>query len=125
MATAKKTWAAATTIIAAASVTDTPVNSTTVDMVTNGYEGTHITVDADFPGGPTDHLEVYVETSIDGTNFDEVPYQAFVVRNETDPSQLSLILKDVAYFRITVNASGVTDTITVTVKERSWRFDIT
>lgn len=117
----KKEWAAEATIMNAVAVT-TGSNSSNVDLETGGYEGTHVTVEGDFPGSPSDDLEVYVQASLDGSNYDDTALYSFVIDKDTDPNQASLIIKDVAHFRLFVKRSGSTDTITVTVKQQSWRW---
>ena len=119
--TISKVWAAATIIMNAVSVT-TGSNSDIVDLETDGYEGTHVTIDADFPAGPTDDLEIEVQASIDGAGFDDTPFDGFTIDKDTDPNQVSIIIRDVAQFRIFAKRSGSTDTITVTIKSRPWRW---
>jgi len=121
MATAYKKWAASTTLLNAASIT-TGTASVAVDLATLGYEGAHVTVLADFPATPTDHLDVEVQASIDGTNWDVTPLAAIRLDKASDPNQASFIIRDVAHFRLYCKRSGSTDTITVTVKARPWRY---
>ena len=122
MPTISKDWSSESTIINAASVT-TGTNSSNVDLETNGYEGAHVTVDADFPASPTDNLTVEVYPSLDGTNYDDTPIFTQEIDNGTDPNQISMIIRDVAHFRLTVKRSGSTDTITVTAKYQAWRWN--
>ena len=121
MATISKVWGTETIIMNAVSVT-TGSYSSDVDLETNGYEGAHVTADADFPASPTDNLEVYVQGSLDGTNYDDTALCSFVVDKGTDPNQVSFIIKDVAHFRLYCKRSGSTDTITVTAKYQPWRY---
>ncbi len=121
MATIKKDWASEATIMNAVSVT-TGSYSSAVDLATDGYEGAHVTVDADFPASPTDDLEIQVQASIDGSNWDDTPLQAVVLENDNDPNQISFTIRDVAQFRLYCKRSGSTDTITVTAKSRAWRY---
>ena len=124
MATISKSWSSETTIMNAVSVT-TGSYSSAVDLETNGYEGAHVTVDADFPTSPTDDLEVYVQASLDGSTWDDTAITSFVIDNGTDPNQVSFIVKDVAHFRLYCKRSGSTDTITVTAKYQAWRYQST
>jgi hypothetical protein len=121
MAILSKVWAAEATIMDGVSVT-TGSNSSDVDLETNGYDGAHVTIDANFPGSPTDDLEVYIQASLDGTNYDDSALFSFVIDKDTDPNQVSFIVHDVAHFRIYCKRSGSTDTITVTIKQQSWRW---
>jgi hypothetical protein len=121
MATISKSWATENTILNAASVT-TGTFSSVVDLVTNGYEGAVVTVDADFPASPTDDLIVEVYSSNDGTNFDDTPIFSQQISNGTDPNQITIVLKDLPQFKVLAKRSGSTDTITVTMKEKSWRW---
>lgn len=121
MATISKVWGTETTIMNAIAVT-TGSYSSDVDLETSGYDGAHITVDADFPASPTDNLEVYVQGSLDASNYDDTALCSFVVDKGTDPNQVSFIIKDVAHFRLYCKRSGSTDTITVTVKYQPWRY---
>lgn len=121
MATISKIWGSETTIMNAVAVA-TGSYSSVVDLETNGYEGAHVTIYADFPSSPTDNLEVYVQASLDGTNFDNTALFSFVIDKGTDPNQVSFIVKDVAQFRLYCKRSGTTDTITVTTKYQPWRW---
>ena len=121
MATISKSWGAETTIINAAAVTD-GTYSDNVDLETNGYEGAQVIVDADFPASPTDNLIVEVYGSLDGTNYDDTPIFSQSINNIPDPNQISLIIKDLAHFRLLVKRSGTTDTITVTAKFQAWNW---
>ncbi len=122
MATISKSWASPATIISAASVT-TGTDSSDVDLETNGYEGAHVIVDADFPVTPTDNLIVQVYAGLDSTDYDDTPYLEFVIDNGTDPNQVSFVVRDVAHFKLTVLRDGSTDTITVTAKQQAWRWN--
>lgn len=121
MATISKSWGSETTIMNAVSVT-TGSWSDDVDLETSGYEGAHVTVDADFPGSPTDHLVVEIRGSLDGTNYDDTALSSFQIDKGTDPNQVSFIVKDLAHFKLFCKRSGSTDTITVTAKFQPWRY---
>ena len=129
MATISKVWGTEVTLYQTAAFggTDTAVGSTEVftsgiDLETNGYEGVHVVVEADFVATPTDNLEVKVYGSLDGTNYDDTPIYSFVIDNGTDPNQVSFIVRDLAHFRIGLKSSGTTDTIDVQVKYQPWRW---
>jgi len=107
--------------------TDPDVGSTeqftsSVDLVTNGYIGAHVIIEADFPSSPTDNLEVRFYGGLDGSNRDDKPFYSFTIDNDTDPCQVSVIITDVAYFWVGLKSSGNTDTIDVQVKYRAWNY---
>lgn len=121
MAVISKSWGSEATIMNAVAVT-TGSYSNDADLETNGYEGAYVTVDADFPASPSDDLEVYVQGSLDGTNYDDTALYSFVIDKGTDPNQVSFIVRDVTHFRLYCKRSGSTDTITVTAKYKPWRW---
>ncbi len=121
MATISRSFATEQTVMSAVSVT-TGSASSDIDLETDGYEGVHITVDADFPGTPTDNLVVEVQGSLDGTNYDDTPLMAFEIDNGTDPNQASVVIRDVSHCRLYCYRDGSTDTITVTAKCQRWRY---
>lgn len=121
MATISKSWSSETIIMDAVPVT-TGSFSSDVNLETNGYEGAHMIIDADFVATPTDNLEVYIQASLDGTNYDDTALYSFVISKVTDPNQVSFIIRDVTHFRLYCKRSGSTDTITVTAKHQLWRW---
>jgi hypothetical protein len=121
MATIKKNFQSEQTIIDAAGVT-TGTWSDDVDFETDGCEGAHVIVDADFPASPTDNLVVEVRASLDGSNYDDTPMYKFEIDKGTDPNQVSFVVKDVTHFKLYVYRSGSTDTITVTAKCQKWNY---
>lgn len=124
MSTISKSWSSESTIMNAVSVT-TGSASSDIDLETNGYEGAHVTVDADFPASPTDNLVVEVQASLDGTDDDDTPMSKVTIKNNIDPNQISFIVKDVAHFRLYCYRDGSTDTIAVTAKYKAWRHEST
>ncbi|MCJ7674602.1 MAG: hypothetical protein MUO33_05560 [Sedimentisphaerales bacterium] len=123
MATISKSFGSETTVMNAVAVT-TGSWSDDVDLETNGYEGAHVVVDADFPASPTDNLIVEVRASLDGTNYDDTALFSFKVDKGTDPNQVSFVIKDVAHFKLYCKRDGSTDTITVTAKYQPWRYSL-
>ena len=121
MATISRIFGSETTIMNAVTVT-TGSWSDDVDLETNGYEGAHVIVDADFPASPTDDLIVQIHGSLDGSNYDDTPLSSFQIDKGTDPNQVSFIVKEVAHFKLYCKRSGSTDTITVTAKYQPWRY---
>jgi len=129
MATISKVWTSEATIYQTdafqgsnSDVGSTEIFSSTIDLETNGYEGVQITIKVDFPDNPTDDLEVYFYASLDGTNWDNTAFYSITITNDTDPHQRSFIIKDFAYLRVGLKASGTTDTIDVQVKYKAWRW---
>jgi hypothetical protein len=121
MATISKSFGSEATVMNAVAVT-TGSWSDDVDLETNGYEGAHVVVDADFPASPTDNLIVEVRASLDGSNYDDTALFSFKVDKGTDPNQVSFVIKDVAHFKLYCKRDGSTDTITVTAKYQAWRY---
>jgi hypothetical protein len=78
----------------------------------NPGESAHITIDCNFPGSPTDHLNVKVYGSLDGTNYDDTAFISFQIDKGTDPNQVSFLVYGLYSFRVGVARSGSTDTIT-------------
>ncbi|UCE49955.1 MAG: hypothetical protein JSW47_07320 [Phycisphaerales bacterium] len=124
MATISKSWGSEDTIMNAVSVADGSWSSD-VNLETNGYEGAHVTVDADFPSNPTDNLIVEVRGSLDGVNYDDTPLFSLTVDKNPDPNQVSFVVKDIAHFKLYCKRGGSTDTITVTAKVQPWRYQST
>ena len=121
MATIKKNWQTEQTIMNAVEVT-TGSWSDDVDLETDGMEGAHLTVEADFPASPTDNLVVEVKASLDGTNYDDTPLYSFEIDKDTDPNQVSFIIKDVTHFKLYCYRAGGSQTITVTAKCQGWNY---
>ncbi|OHB61522.1 MAG: hypothetical protein A2167_02760 [Planctomycetes bacterium RBG_13_46_10] len=121
MATIKKNWLSEQTIINAADVT-TGTWSEDIDLETDGCEGAHVTVDADFPASPTHNLVVEVRASLDGSNYDDTPLYKFEIDKGIDPNQVSFIIKYVAHFKLYCYRAGGTQTITVTAKCQRWNY---
>jgi hypothetical protein len=99
-------------------VTATQLTSITTEQlfnqtpILNPGELAHVTVDVDFPSTPTDHGDVSVYGTVDGTNWDDVPFIAVRVLNTIDPCQVTFIVEGVYQFRVGVKRSGTTDTLT-------------
>ncbi|MFB0523910.1 MAG: hypothetical protein ACETVZ_00090 [Phycisphaerae bacterium] len=121
MSTIKKNWLAEQTIMDAVAVT-TGSWSSDVDLETDGCEGAHVIVDADFVASPTENLIVEVRASLDATNYDDTPLYSFEVDKGTDPNQVSFVVKDIAHFKLYCKRSGTTETITVTAKCQRWNY---
>ena len=124
MAEIKRKFAAEATIVNGVSLTGTTeIFSSNVDLETNGYDGTHIFINIDFVATPTDNVIVAVYGSLDGVNYDNLPISELEIDKAVDPSNFSLIIRDVANFRVGLKQSGNTDTHVATVKIQSWNYE--
>lgn len=125
MATISKTWRAEATPMNAVTLADaTESFSSDVNLETDGYEASHVTVDVTFGASPEFGVSVAVYGSLDGTNYDDIPmFSQGIAEVASTAQQISLIIKDVAHFRIGMAQGGtVTNDATVTIKEQSWRY---
>lgn len=128
MATISKTWGSPTTIMNAEGLADATEEYTSdVDLETNGYEASHVTVDCTFGTTPEYGLIVSIYGSIDGTNYDDVAiFSQEIGLVSATTIQISLVIKDLAHFRIGVKQGGtVTNDATVTIIHQSWRYEST
>lgn len=107
-------WTQKEQIATAVSVTGTAGNS---DEVTLTLEKTAvIQVVGDFPGGPTDDLEISVLTTLDDATetWDTAVYGSVVTLSKlTDPGSVTITVSGVYRFKLLFARSGSTDTITV------------
>jgi hypothetical protein len=130
VANISKNWTA-DTYIEGTAATYTTLSGTTeefsdgVDLVTNGYEGAHVVVEVDFDATPTDHVDVFLYGSLDGVTFGNVPLYSTRILNTTDPSRTSIIVDDLAYFRLGFKQTGSTDSHDVRAHYRAWRWQST
>jgi hypothetical protein len=83
--------------------------SSDVDLKTDGYEGADVIVEADFDAGPTDHVDVKIYGSQDGTNYDDTALNSLRLDNGTDPNQKSFTVMLKPHFRLGVVQTGATD----------------
>lgn len=93
----------------------TKSNLTTSEVFGNNHtlnpgETAHVEIDADFVASAVDSIIVNVYGSIDGTNFDDTPFLSFLIDKDTDPNQVSFILRGIKGFRIGLLMDGGTDT---------------
>ena len=80
------------------------------NVALNPGESAHVEIDADFIVSPTDNILVAVYGSIDGTNYDDIPFMGFYIAREVDPGQVSFIVTGVKSFRVGLKMDGATDT---------------
>lgn len=127
MATISKVWRAEATPMNGVTIVDTTESfSSDVNLETDGYIGSHVTIDSNFGATPEYNVIISVYGSLDGTNYDDTAMFSQEIDKGTDPNQISLIIQDVAHFRIGVKQGGtVTNDAVVTIKEQSWRFQST
>ncbi len=125
MATITPTWSASSQIEGTADgyttlSATTEEYSASVDMT--GSDVAHAIVEVNFDATPTDNVQVNVYGSLDGTNFDDVPMYSVIIDNGTDPSQITLVIDGVAYFRLGFVQTGSTDSHDVRAyqRKRSW-----
>jgi len=127
MATIKRAFAALAQIIGSGDgyVTlsgTTESFSSDVDLETNGYDGSHVIVEVNFDSTPTDDVEVAIYGSLDGSNYDDTPIFSQQIDKDTDPNQISLVIKDLLHFRIGVKQTGSTDSHDVRAYVQSWNY---
>ncbi len=127
MSTITKSWTDQTQIIGSGGgwVTlsgTTEAFSSGVDLETNGYEGAHVIVEVDFDESPTDDVEVALYASLDGTNWDDTALTKLRVSRATDPNQISLVVRDVAHFRLGAKQTGSTDSHNVRAYCEAWNW---
>jgi len=93
-----------------------------VDLETNGYEGSHVTIE--WMGSNTkDDLVVDVFASLDATTYDTEPFASYVFPNRIARQQASIVVKDVAHFRLGVKSSGTNTTFEYQISHQAWNRD--
>jgi len=128
MPTISKNWASQSQIIGTGDgwVTlsgTTETFSSDVDFQTNGYEGAHLVVEVDYDASPTDEVKIKLYGCLDGSNYDDTPIWEMQGDKNTDPQQLSFVVKDLAHFRIGVQQTGSTDSHNVKAYVRAWNYE--
>lgn len=96
--------------------------SASIDLSTNGYEGFHLIFEADYDASPTDEVKVKCYGSLNGTNWDDTPVWEIQGDHDTDPQQLSFIVKDLIYVRFGFQQTGSTDSHDVRAAYIPWRW---
>jgi len=93
-----------------------------IDLVTEGFEGTQVEVQADFQEDPHHDILVMVYLSLDGVAYDKQYYERKVLNCRVDTNQISITLKDIAHCRIGIRQNGIRDTGNkVRIYYRTWR----
>ena len=127
MATGKRVFRAEATPLSEQELGDTAESlSSDVDLETDGYIGSHVTVDVTFHASGTQNVIVSVYGSLDGSNYDDVAmFSQQVAVSAGNARQISLIIRDVLHFKVGVkHAASDANHATVTIKEQAWRYDI-
>jgi len=127
MATGKRIFRSAATPMSAQALGDTAESvSSDVDLETDGYMGSHLTVDATFHASGTENVVVSVYGSLDGTNYDDVAvFSQEITVSAGAAVQISLVILDLLHFRLGCkHAASDTNHATVTITEQAWRYDI-
>ena len=84
--------------------------SSAVDFETSGELGAHVIVEVDFDSTPTDHVDVKLYSSLDGTNWDDSSFRTRRIDKATDPHQVVVPIEGrYAFVRLGVVQSGTTD----------------
>ena len=127
MATISRSWAGQTQIVGTGDgwVTlsgTTESYSSDVDLETNGYEGAHVTVEVDYDVTPTDEVKIKLYGSLDGSSYDDTPIWKMQGDKDTDPQQLSFVVKDLAHFRIGAQQTGSSDSHNIRAYYQPWRY---
>jgi len=127
MATISRSWTDQTQVIGTGNgwvtlSSTTESLSSAVDLATGGYDGAQITVEVDFDSTPTDDVDVRVYGSLNGSDFDDSALTALRVDKDTDPHQVTFVVRDLAQFRIGAAQTGSTDSHNVRAYYRAWRW---
>lgn len=105
-------WGADTASTQLTSITTEQFFSQTPTL--NPGETAHCQVEVDFPTTPTDAAIISIYTTLDASTevWDITPYVQFRLANSPDPGRLSFLIDGVYKFRVGVQRSGTTDTLT-------------
>jgi hypothetical protein len=129
MATISKSWAAQQQILGGSGdswttmATGTAENlSDNVDLETDGYEGAHVLVEVDGPATPTDYVDVSIFAALNASDYDDYALFSQRIERSSVAKQISLIVKDVAHFKVGVKHSGGTDSYLARVYCQRWRW---
>lgn len=106
-------WSSKSQIETSASVAGTEVFSDKVEL--NPGEMCAVQIKADFPGSPTDDLEVRLYGTLDASSetYDNQGTIATLLSNSDDPAYKTILISGYYAFRLGFIRSGSTDTITV------------
>jgi len=117
-------WTTGTPNTATENLSEAEVFTGKIDLITDGYEGCHITFNIDYASTPTDEAMIMVFGSLDGVNWDNAPLYSLYGVNTVDPCRLSLIIKDLPYLRLSFGQTGSTDAHSLSsVFYKGWRWE--
>jgi len=143
MSTLSKSWAAAVELAVTnafgGAVADLAADQAydytgDVDLETTGYEGAQVLVETKLnfntsrgvgssraPGG----VIVDVFASLDGLTYDTIPFMSRAVegRGDSDWRRFTMIVKDVAHFRIGLKTTGTEDSYDYRITHQRWNTD--
>lgn len=131
MATLAKSWSAVTQIEGTGDGYTTLSGTTeeysaSVDLVTSGYDGSHVMVNIDYDDSQEDdEVKVKVYGSLDGTNWDDTPLYQIQGDRTIGLQQISFIVRDLAYFRLGFQQTGASDSHDVQAYVRNWNYGST
>ena len=95
------TWIKGTSISALIELSaTTETYSSTVNMASEGWVGAHVVPYINFAATPSADVKVRLYGSADGTNFDSPPVSEITINKATDPSQISLVVSGLRYWRL-------------------------
>ena len=80
----------------------------------NPGERAHVQIEVDFPSTPTDDAIISFYGTLDASSetWDTLPFDSRTLDNDTDPGAVSVVVEGVYKFRVGVQRTGSTDTIT-------------
>lgn len=128
MATIIKTWAAAVELAKTdaygGAVADLAADQKydytgDVDLETAGQQGAHVTI-AYRGSNALDDLIIDVFASLDGSTYDTEPFERLRLMNDGSPRQRSIVVKDVAHFRIGLKTTGTNTTFDYSITHQRW-----
>lgn len=128
MATIIKTWAAAVELAKTnaygGAVADLAADqkydyTDDVDLETSGQFGAHVTI-AYQGSDAKDDLIVDVFASLDGSAYDTEPFMHMRLKNDGSPRQQSILVKDVAHFKIGLKTTGTDTTFDYSITHQRW-----
>ena len=128
MAIGKRVFRAEATPLAETSLGATAESlSDNINLETDGYIGSHVQVKVQFHASGAQSVVVSLYSSLDGSTDDTISIfsqQVAVTAGAT--KYISFIVQDVLYFKVGAKhaASEATNVAKVTIKEKSWRYDI-
>jgi len=129
MADIKKNWSSQVWIEGDAVPTWTTLSSTTeefsatVNMETDGYEAAHVKAEVDFQGSPNGNIEIAFYGSLDGSDWDSVPFHKITMDKDAGDNDLSFVIAGYSYWRMGfVNTNGADTANKVRASYKGWNY---